>query len=332
MTENKKPTNIIKNVIRSLKTLFSHKSPVYLILAMLIILISGIICSYFLNQQNNINTVNIIYENLKNELQVKDAKFYYNEGLRKVEDGNQKGGSSDYHGAIEDYNKAIKLNSKYAKAFYKRGNAKCNIYSLKGAIEDYNQAIKLNLKDNIVYYYRGNAKYKLEDYRGAIKDYKEYIKITHNKRAYEEIGFAKEQLGDYKGAIEAYNEAIIDCPDWNNSYYDRGANKAIIGDYKGAIEDYNEAKSNPTYIGTYDIPYFILELADTCSLYRDSDKLISLNPKFAKAFYSSGLNKSNLKDYTGAIKDFNKAKELDSNLIEKIDAEIEKIKKLHTLK
>ncbi len=38
--------------------------------------------------------------------------------------GVEKANSGDYQGAIEDYNKAIELNPKYAEAFYNRGFAK----------------------------------------------------------------------------------------------------------------------------------------------------------------------------------------------------------------
>ena len=38
--------------------------------------------------------------------------------------GNAKSELGDYRGAIQDYNKAIELNPKYANAYYNRGNAK----------------------------------------------------------------------------------------------------------------------------------------------------------------------------------------------------------------
>ena len=38
--------------------------------------------------------------------------------------GEQKYNKKDYQGAIADYDKAIELNPKYARAYYNRGNSK----------------------------------------------------------------------------------------------------------------------------------------------------------------------------------------------------------------
>ena len=47
---------------------------------------------------------------------------------------------SETHEAIEDFNKAIKLNSEYAVAYNNRGTVYAKIGNNKEAMEDYNQA------------------------------------------------------------------------------------------------------------------------------------------------------------------------------------------------
>ena len=64
----------------------------------------------------------------------------------------------DYIGAIQDYNKAIEINPKYADAYDNRGVAKDNLKDYKGAIQDYSKAIELDPKYAVTYYNRGVAK------------------------------------------------------------------------------------------------------------------------------------------------------------------------------
>ena len=60
-----------------------------------------------------------------------------------------------YKEAIADYDKAIELNPKDAKAYYNRGNAKHQLKQYKEAIADYDKAIELNPKDANAYNNRG---------------------------------------------------------------------------------------------------------------------------------------------------------------------------------
>jgi tetratricopeptide (TPR) repeat protein len=68
--------------------------------------------------------------------------------------------------AIADYNEGVRLNPKYAVAFYNRGNA----YSRKGdtdrAIADYSEAIRLYPKYALAFCWRGKAKLKINDSSG----------------------------------------------------------------------------------------------------------------------------------------------------------------------
>ena len=92
----------------------------------------------------------------------------------------------DNEGAIEDYNKAIKLNPNYSEAYYNRGNAKKdlgilykNIDYLEKAIKDFNKAIELNTYLSEAYFNRGISKSLLlekivnknsEEYKKAFDD------------------------------------------------------------------------------------------------------------------------------------------------------------------
>jgi tetratricopeptide (TPR) repeat protein len=85
------------------------------------------------------------------ELDPYDAGAYYNRGISKHEVG-------DYKGAIQDYNKAIELNTpNLAQAYSNRGVSKSELEDYMGAIEDYNKTIELNPNDGMAYNNRGLA-------------------------------------------------------------------------------------------------------------------------------------------------------------------------------
>ena len=88
-------------------------------------------------------------------LDTKDtATSFYESGISKLS-------LQDYRGAIQDFNKAIKLNPNDVEAFYGRGLSKDSLEDYKGAIEDLNKAIELDPKYVEAFSGRGIAKISL---------------------------------------------------------------------------------------------------------------------------------------------------------------------------
>jgi len=75
-----------------------------------------------------------------------------------IDKGTAKEKLGDYKGAIQDYNKSIELDPKFALPYNERGIAKKNLGDYKGAVQDYNKAIELNPNYANAYYNRGIAK------------------------------------------------------------------------------------------------------------------------------------------------------------------------------
>jgi tetratricopeptide (TPR) repeat protein len=145
---------------------------------------------------------------------IRDA--YYNRGAAKIEKG-------DLDGAIADYNRAIELNPKDARAYYNRGIAKRAKGDLDGAIADFSRAIELDPKYAIAYNNRGIAKDDKGDLDGAIADYNRAIELDPKHAvAYNNRGFDKEARGDLDGAIADYNRAIELDPKLAIAYNNRG--------------------------------------------------------------------------------------------------------------
>jgi Flp pilus assembly protein TadD len=66
-----------------------------------------------------------------------DANTYYSQGVAFAEQG-------DYHGALANYEQAIKLDPNDAEVYIGRGRAYSELGEKQKAIDDYNQAIKVN--------------------------------------------------------------------------------------------------------------------------------------------------------------------------------------------
>ena len=113
------------------------------------------------------------------------------------------------HRAIADFNEAVRLDPRNAKAFYNRGS----VWTFKGnfdqAIADYSAAIRLNPKDIWAYGNRGAAWASMGEFDQAIADYNEAIRLDPRyARAYHNRGLVRASKGEFDQAIADYNEAI----------------------------------------------------------------------------------------------------------------------------
>jgi tetratricopeptide (TPR) repeat protein len=115
--------------------------------------------------------------------------------------------------AVENLNKAIKLQPNNIENYNKRGTVYYNLGQEQRAIEDYNQAIRLNPNYTVAYYNRGNAYANLGQYLGAIEDYNQVIRLkpnnadAYNNRGLVYLNLGNKELGcnDIKKACELGN-------------------------------------------------------------------------------------------------------------------------------
>ena len=125
--------------------------------------------------------------------------------------------------AIEDFNKAIRINPNYAMAYNNRGNAYAKKGDFDRAIIDYTKAIQLNPDSADAYYNRGNAYYNKGDFNRAIADYTKTIQLNPDYADdYNNRGAAYHSKGDFDHAIIDYTKAIQLNPDSADAYYNRG--------------------------------------------------------------------------------------------------------------
>ncbi len=193
----------------------------------------------YLSKYFNINT-----ETIYNDIQGFISN-QHNHSTAEIEfyRGNENANLGKYKEAIENYDKAIELNPKYADAYNNRGNAKLHSGKNEEAIEDYNKAIELDPQYD-TYYNRGNAKLHSGKNEEAIEDYNKAIELNPKyAKAYNNRGFTKSDLGDFKEAIEDYDKAIKLNSKDAAAYINRGVAKLALGRHEEAKKDYDKAKT-----------------------------------------------------------------------------------------
>ncbi len=218
--------------------------------------------------------------------------------------GNDRYDAGNYEAAIKDFDKAIKLDSKFIakfmprlmrKAYNLRGNAKFKSELYKEAIKDYDKSIALDSKCPWVYYNRARAHLKMSYCKNAIWDYTTIIKLMPNDDfAYYERGNVKAIIGHYKEAIVDYNKAIKIDPYYFEAYCKRGDAEFHLKQYHKAIKTYKKAmklrrNNQQALIGinkVKDRMDFIATKWMREKLNRDNIKLISSK---VALYYKSGI-------------------------------------------
>lgn len=119
---------------------------------------------------------------------------YHNRGRAHLEQGN-------FPRAIQDLNKAIEMNPKFAEAYRNRGSAYFHQNNLYQAILDYNVAIQLDPVCAAAYNSRGSAYQKQSNFSSAIADFSKAIKLDPQFiDAYENRGSAYKASGQAEKA------------------------------------------------------------------------------------------------------------------------------------
>ncbi|KAF5437841.1 Tetratricopeptide (TPR) repeat containing protein [Candidatus Methanophagaceae archaeon] len=237
------------------------------------------------------------------------AVAYYNRGIAYNT-------LKQHEKAIEDFNKALELNLKYAEAYNNRGNAYAKLKQHETAIEDYNKALELNLNDATAYCNRGTTYGELKQHEKAIEDYSKAIELNLKyTTAYNNRGNAYGKLKLYKSAIEDYSKAIELDPKYAEAYNNRGTAYDELKEHEKAIEDYNKAiELNPKYaMAYYNRGNTYGKLKQHEKAIEDYSKAIELDLKYAEAYNNRGTAYDELQQYEGAIEDYNKAIELNQN-------------------
>lgn len=109
----------------------------------------------------------------------------------------------EYDQAIDDFNRALSLNSELVEAYYNRGSAYFNKKDYDRAISDYTRAISLLPEYVMSINARGMAYLNIGEYNRAIADFTDALNIDPScYEAYNNRAFAYYMNKEYDKALE----------------------------------------------------------------------------------------------------------------------------------
>src|SRR5262249_10116961 len=168
--------------------------------------------------------------------------------------GNAHLSKQNYDRAIDDYNKAVRLDTKNAIGFNNRGLAYLRRGRIDRAIEDFDEAIRLNPKYTMAFVnraiaYREKSQWDFEAYLAegryedrAIQDLDKAISLDRsNAIAFRNRGFLHTRMQRYDRAIQDFDDAIRVDPNVGSHFSGRAYALRFVGQYERAIADYRKA-------------------------------------------------------------------------------------------
>ena len=291
--------------------------------------------------------------------------------------GNGKLFLNNYIEAIEFFSKLINLNPNNWEAFFGRGKAKFGLKNYEGAITDFTDGISLEPREiydfyierGLSYKYLNNIESSEKDFSMAIYYLNQLIElIPKNELAIFKRGFAKENIYDYPAAIDDYTKLIKLNSENDIAWFRRGLVKEKVGQIIESINDYLEAiKINPNKNDYYEKNFLNVAklkiknkedyekvnklqekiyLKIGCNLFEKEEysntikfckKVLDINSNNLNALIKKGMTYERLNFLRNALKDYQKAIELDPKqtfLINKISTIKNEIKRnqIHSYK
>jgi tetratricopeptide (TPR) repeat protein len=175
------------------------------------------------------------------------ADRWVTEGLKRAQQG-------DYRGAVENYDRALRVDAANAQTYAYRGYARVASGDTSGGEADLRQAIRLRIdawtaalakKPNDVQTMlrRGVAHTELGEYQAAIGDFDRILRLQPaNAEAYYLRGNARYRKGDPTGAMADYDMALKLDAKLLPCYVARASAHAARGNQAAAAADYQAAR------------------------------------------------------------------------------------------
>lgn len=199
----------------------------------------------------------------------KNAYFY----LRRGDDRKEAG---LLESALQDYDIAIQLDPRIARAYRSRASLRDAQGDLDAAIADCTKAIELDPEDPMAWRYRAASRQARGDLVGAESDYSVSLRLNPAEgSAWAGRGTVRRARNNFPAALDDFNAALAANPDDVHSWHSRGRTKSDLADFAGAVLDFTQA--------------------------------LELNPNLSQLYYDRGCARYNCRAWPDALKDFDAA-------------------------
>jgi len=141
----------------------------------------------------------------------------------------------DFNSAMEDLNKAIELNEKFALAYFMRGNIRIKTIDSDIVSNSNDNNSNQNMIAQVGEKNRLDKLKVLEDYNKVIELNPDFTFVYYNK------GNFLASFKDYGTSIENYTKAIEIDPSFSEAYFGRGLSYIFLNDENSAKKDLSKA-------------------------------------------------------------------------------------------
>ena len=150
-----------------------------------------------------------------------------------------------YDNALKFAKELLKENDQDEEIYYYIGNIYSSLEEYNKSIEYYDKTIKLNPKYEKAYNNRALSKNAIFEYDGALEDIKKLFELDTDKEYlymyYDNLGLIKSNIGEHDDAIANFNKSIELNNKYDNVYNNRGCTYLLLEKYDEAIKDFNKA-------------------------------------------------------------------------------------------
>lgn len=150
-------------------------------------------------------------------IELKDPSSYALRGSLKISLGN-------YNEALQDLNTFLQTDPSSKEMYFNKGYLNFFLEENKAAINNFDKAIEIDTNYSKAYAARGIVKAALGDMNGSREDHKKSIQLDPSKETEvsEMNGFYKYKFEDFEGSLTEFNKSINLEPNNPLSYYYRG--------------------------------------------------------------------------------------------------------------
>ncbi|MCP5013249.1 MAG: tetratricopeptide repeat protein [Aestuariibacter sp.] len=166
------------------------------------------------------------------------------------------GQAEDIEKAEGAYSEAIRLNPRFASAYYNRGKLNYDLGNYKKALDDFNQAVRYNPGRIDAYLKRGEIFLnEQDDFDEALHNFNQVVRCNRNNpEGYYRRAKAYLKAGDYQQVLYDLNTAIDIDPAKSDYYFERAGVWFELGDIEGAIADLTSAlRLNIKLVDAYEL-------------------------------------------------------------------------------
>ncbi|MBD2679611.1 MULTISPECIES: tetratricopeptide repeat protein [Nostoc] len=223
-----------------------------------------------------------------------------------------------YTEALQDFDRAIELDPKYAWAIAaSRGQTYYLMERYTEALQDFDRAIELDPKYAPAIVLRGETYRLMERYTEALQDFDRAIKFDLKFGWLIALrGITYHSMERYTEALQDFDRAIELDPKYAPVIALRGQTYRSMERYMEALQDFDRAieldPKDSWAMALRGETYRLMERYTEAL--QDFDRAIELDPKDAWAIASRGETYCSIKQYTQALQDFDRAIELDPKL------------------